>query len=69
MICLKISRSMCIELVARAESETKEKLLHFFNLEKMNDLPGAWSRFYLRWHLINIIIIIIVCYLDSFLEF
>ena len=58
---------MCIELVARAELETKEKLLLFFNLEKMNDLPAAWSRSYLRWHLINIIII--VCYLDSFLEF
>ena len=66
MICRKISRSMCIELVARAESETKGKLLHFFNLEKMNDLPAAWSRSYLRWHLINIITI--VCYLDSFLE-
>ena len=59
---------MCIELVAPAESETKEKLLHFFNLEKMNDLPAAWSRSYLRWHFI-IIVIIVVCYLDSFLEF
>ena len=63
---------MCIELVAPAASETKGKLLHFFNLEKTNDSPAAWSRSYQRWHfiiiIIIIIIIIVVCYLDSFLE-